>query len=266
MREMNGLAGKTILVTRSRSGASQFAQKIKEHNGHPYVFSVIETISPRQIADIDYGNEILQQLGQFDWVFFTSVTGVEYFFERLNTLKVEPNHLHNAKVVAVGPATASALRKHSIEPQALPEVFQAEGLIAKFAKELEPGQEVLLPRGNLARPWLHETLAGMGLQVTEIMMYETIPVSEHDPALLQSLEHHLIDMITFTSSSTVKNFMLALSNMGVENPLQAIQGIPVACIGEITAQTAREQGLEITLIPKEATLDSMLEAISIYPF
>lgn len=261
---MADLAGKTVLVTRSRSGASQFAHKIKEKQGTPFIFSVIETIPPRQAADIDYGNEVLQQLKQFDWIFFTSVTGVEYFFDRMNTLKLETSHLHKAKVVAVGPATGAALRMRGIEPQALPEVFQAEGLIAKFANELKSGQRVLLPRGNLARPWLHEVLVDMGLYVTEIMMYETIPVRQHDSALLHALEHHLIDIITFTSSSTVKNFIQALINMGIENPLQAIKGIPVACIGEITAQTARDLGLEVTLIPKEATLDSLLEVISIY--
>ena len=261
---MASLAGKTVLVTRSRSGASQFAEKIKEKQGEPYIFSVIATIPPRQAADIDYGNEILQQLEQFDWIFFTSVTGVEYFFDRLNTLNLETSDLHKAKVVAVGPATGATLRARGIKPQALPEVFQAEGLIAKFANELEVGQRVLLPRGNLARPWLHEVLVDMGLHVTEIIMYETIPVCEHDPALLHALEHHLIDIITFTSTSTVKNFMLALSNMGINDPLQVIQGIPVACIGEITAQTARDLGIEVTLIPNEATIDSLLEAISIY--
>lgn len=263
---MAGLAGKTVLITRSRTGASQFAQKVKEKQGQPYIFSVIETIPPRQAADYDYGNEILQQLEQFDWIFFTSVTGVEYFFDRLNRLKVETSHLHKAKVVAVGPATGAALRTQGIAPQALPEVFQAEGLIAKFANELKSGERVLLPRGNLARPWLHEVLVDMGLQVTEIMMYETIPVRQHDPALLHALEHRNIDIITFTSSSTVKNFMQALINMGIKNPLQAIEGIPIACIGEVTAQTARDLGIEVTLIPQEATLDSLLEAISLYSF
>ncbi|MBP1905023.1 uroporphyrinogen-III synthase [Paenibacillus turicensis] len=263
---MAGLAGKTVLVTRSRTGASQFAHKIKEMQGHPYIFSVIETIPPRQVSDIDYGNEVLQQLEQFDWIFFTSVTGVEYFFDRMNTLKLETSHLNKAKVVAVGPATDAALRTHGIETQALPEVFQAEGLIAKFANELQSGQQVLLPRGNLARPWLHEVLVEMGLHVTEIMMYETIPVRHHDPALLHALEQRQIDIITFTSSSTVKNFMQALINMGIENPIQAIEGIPIACIGEVTAQTARDLGIEVTLIPKEATLDSLLEAISLYSF
>ncbi|MNC47233.1 uroporphyrinogen-III synthase [compost metagenome] len=100
-----------------------------------------------------------------------------------------------------------------------------------------------------------------GLQVTEAVMYDTVPAKNEDSELLNALKNQQIDIITFTSSSTVKYFLQALSNMGLKNPIEAIQGVTIACIGPVTAQTAQEVGLNVTLVSKEATLDSLLEVI-----
>lgn len=259
---MADLTGKTVLVTRSRTQASQFVEKIQAVGGKTYVFPVIETIAPQDALVIDQGNEALLQLEQYDWVFFTSVNGVEYFFKRLDTLRQDYHLAKKSKIVAVGPATASALEKRGITPGPLPDVFQAEGLLEAYGDQLQQGQHVLLPRGNLARPWLHEVLVDKGLYVTEVVMYETIPARNQDSELLNALINRHIDIITFTSSSTVKYFIQALSNMGVEDPIEIIKGITIACIGPVTAQTAQEEGLDVTLVSKEATLDSLLEVIS----
>lgn len=259
---MADLAGQTVLVTRSRAQTSQFVEKIHAAGGRTYVFPVIETIVPQDEEILQHGNAALQELSKYDWIFFTSDNGVEYFFSRLDTLRQDYTFAAKTKIVAVGPATAAALKRKGITSEPLPDVYQAEGLIDTYGEDLKQGEHVLLARGNLARSWLYEVLLEKGLYVTEAIMYDTVPAYKQDAALLQALKDGQIDVITFTSSSTVTYFIQALANMGVPNPIQAIDGIPIACIGPVTSQTAHEAGLNVTIVAKEATLDSLVEAIS----
>ncbi|MGG6313527.1 uroporphyrinogen-III C-methyltransferase [Paenibacillus macerans] len=254
------LFGKRILVTRTRSQASELVRGIEELGGEPYEFPVIDIVMPEgnDLSDTDMS---LERLERYDWVFFTSVNGVEYFFRHLQRLGKDVRGLHQARIAAVGPATQAALRERGIAAEGLPGSFQAEGLMAAFGPELLAGQQVLLPRGDLARAWLPEALRERGLAVTEAMMYRTVPAGEADDELLKMLEKGRIHVVTFTSSSTVTNLLAALAGMGVADPAAALQGTEIACIGPVTAKTAAAAGLKVSILAEEATIDSLIRAL-----
>ncbi|WP_106768519.1 uroporphyrinogen-III C-methyltransferase [Paenibacillus faecalis] len=257
------LFGKRILVTRARNQASQLVRQIEELGGEPYEFPVIDTVMPTStqvLADI---HQAMNNLSQYNWVFFTSVNGVEFFFRHLNELGKDIRALAGARIAAVGPATAGALRERGITAEVLKERFQAEGIIDAFGSELKAGQHVLLPRGDLGRNWLPEELTRMGLHVTDIKTYETILCGEDDDELLKLFEEGGIHAVTFTSSSTVTNLLRVLERMGkdAQAPLRLLRDSAIACIGPLTAETAKAAGLNVSIMAEEATIDSLVEAL-----
>lgn len=255
------LFGKRIVVTRARSQASELVDRIEELGGEPYEFPVIKTVMPEGAEKKAKIAEALGALSAYDWVFFTSANGVEFFWRHLAELKVDIRGLHRARIGAVGPATAAALAQRGLVAEELPGVFQAEGLIEAFGSRLLPGQKVLLPRGDLAREWLPDKLREMGLEVTEVDTYETVVTGEDDIELLKLLEEKRIHAVTFTSSSTVRNFISILKRMGLEDPLPLLAGVKIACIGPVTEKTAVEAGLTPGLLPDEATIEGLVKEL-----
>ncbi|QSF44095.1 uroporphyrinogen-III C-methyltransferase [Paenibacillus tianjinensis] len=255
------LFGKRIIVTRARSQASELVDRIEELGGEPYEFPVIETVMPEGEEKKAKIASALGALEAYDWVFFTSANGVEFFWRHLAELKVDIRGLHRAKIGAVGPATAAALAERGLMAEELPARFQAEGLLEAFGPRLEPGQKVLLPRGDLAREWLPDKLRELGLEVTEVDTYETVVTGEDDIELIRLLEEKRIHAITFTSSSTVRNFISILERMGLEDPLQLLAGVTIACIGPVTEETAVEAGLTPGLLPEEATIEGLVQEL-----
>ncbi|WP_025689307.1 uroporphyrinogen-III synthase, partial [Paenibacillus zanthoxyli] len=255
------LFGKRILVTRARSQASELVDRIEELGGEPYEFPVIETIMPESVEKRQAIASALTKLPEYDWVFFTSVNGVEFFFRHLAELKADIRGLSRARIAAVGPATAEALAQRGLVAEELPARFQAEGLIEAYGDRLLPGQKALLPRGDLARDWLPQKLTELGLAVTEIDTYETIVTGEDDIELMKLLEEGRIHAVTFTSSSTVRNFLDILKRMGLTDPLPLLENVKMACIGPITQQTAVEAGLTPGLLAEEATIDSLVNEL-----
>ncbi|MHA6533591.1 uroporphyrinogen-III C-methyltransferase [Paenibacillus sp. BAC0078] len=255
------LFGKRIVVTRARSQSSELVDRIEELGGEPYEFPVIETILPEGEEKKASIAAALAALEEYDYVFFTSSNGVEFFWRHLAELKVDVRGLHRAAIGAVGPATAAALAQHGLMAEELPGRFQAEGLLEAFGSRLQPGQKVLLPRGDLAREWLPDKLRELGLQVTEVDTYETVVTGEDDLELLKLLEEKRIHAITFTSSSTVRNFISILKRMGLEDPLPLLADIKIACIGPVTERTAVEAGLTPGLLPEEATMEALVQEL-----
>ncbi|MFD1886415.1 uroporphyrinogen-III C-methyltransferase [Paenibacillus wenxiniae] len=255
------LFGKRILVTRARSQASELVDRIDELGGEPYEYPVIEMVMPTASETLQQIKQTLSELEQYDWVFFTSVNGVEYFFRHLQEQGQDIRALHRARIAAVGPATRDALRSHGIVATALPQKFHAEGLLEQLEGELFAGQKVLLPRGDLARAWLPQTLTEMGLAVTEIDTYETVLVGEDDLELKKLLEEQAIHAVTFTSSSTVINLLTALRKLGFEDPAAALAYSTIACIGPQTAHTAQEQGLKVDLLAESSTIDGLIDVL-----
>ncbi|WP_054956392.1 uroporphyrinogen-III C-methyltransferase [Paenibacillus dakarensis] len=255
------LFGKRILVTRARSQASTLVSRIEDLGGEPYEFPVIETVMPTSDTILHQIQQAFEELDQYDWIFFTSVNGVDFFYKHLNETGKDIRLLANARIAAVGPATAAALRERGLVAEVLQERYQAEGLVETFGPELKAGQRVLLPRGDKGRSWLPDELSRRGLHVTDVKIYETVPYAQEDDELVKLFEEGGIHAVTFTSSSTVTYLVQALEQMGGEALLEQLRQCTIACIGPLTAETAEMAGLKVSLMAKEATIESLVEAL-----
>lgn len=239
---------KRILITRPRAQAEEFAEKLRLAGFEPIFLPVIE------IQPIDNNialERALSKLDCYDWLVFTSVNAVDVVFDAVTTSKV------SLKVAAIGPKTAEALRARGIMPDFVPNEYIAEAILPGLG-DLR-GKWVLLPRAEIARKALPEAICEAGGIAHEIAVYKTLPAdpSPEGVAALQSG----VDIITLTSSSTVHNFIATARAIGLD-PLH-LPGNPVfACIGPITEQTAREEGLVNLVTAKEYTTEGLLEAIS----
>ncbi|WP_276352847.1 uroporphyrinogen-III C-methyltransferase [Cohnella caldifontis] len=260
--ERKPLFGKRVLVTRSRAQASELSERIDELGGEPYEFPVIETRLPESEEAANAVREALGRAESYDWVILTSVNGVDYFFRWLERCGTDIRQFHRARFAAVGPRTAEALASRGIRPEALPEKFQAEGLLEALGEHIRSGQKALLPRGDLARAWLPRELTRLGLEAVEIDVYETVPADGRDPFLLDMLKEGEIHAVTFTSSSTVVNLLEALKRMGAPDPAELLGKTRIACIGPVTARTAEENGLNVAATAETSTLTGLLDALS----
>lgn len=246
------LTGKRILITRPREQAEAFARRLQALGAIPVFFPVIE-IAP--VKDSRVLDKALQELDQYNWLVFTSVNGVKVTWQRLGGLQIKalPETL---KVAAIGPKTAAALRSVGITPDFVPEEYVAEAILPGLG-ELQ-GCRVLLLRADLARPALPQAIQQGGGVAHEIAVYNTV-TAQPDPDGLKSL-HQGVDVVTFTSSSTVRNFV-RLVRLADLDPA-ALPGNPLyACIGPITAQTAREQGLPVGLVAGKYTTEGLIQAL-----
>lgn len=256
--EAKPLFGWRVLVTRARSQASELADRIDDLGGEPYVFPVIDTVKQTNPAEVERIESALREAERFDWVILTSAAGVEYFFAWLAEARVDIRRFARARFAAVGPKTAEALAARGVVADVIPSRFQAEGLLDSLTDKLEPGQRALLPRGDLARGLLPAELAKAGVEAVELDVYENRLVVQEDDMIVEMLQAGEIHAVTFTSSSTVVNLLEALRRLGAERPADLLAGCAIACIGPITARTAEEHGLRVTLTAEQSTIEGLL--------
>ncbi|MBT3922657.1 MAG: uroporphyrinogen-III C-methyltransferase [Nitrospina sp.] len=249
------LFGKTVVVTRKGDQADSMIDRLRELGAEPFFFPVIETIAPDDWSPLD---NALNNLSQYDGLIFTSVNGVRFFAERLKTMDQDIRELKGARVYTIGPKTAEAVRDLGIRVDVIPEKFVAESLIDSIGNA--DGKRFLIPRATVARETLPEQLRKMGALVDVVPAYKTVLPSQSVDVLEKRLKKGSVDVITFTSSSTVTNF-LALTG---EQLLPAIKNTTIACIGPITAKTAREAGLNVEIMPEQYTVSSLMDAIEIF--
>jgi uroporphyrinogen-III synthase len=226
------LAGRRIVITRPEADATRLADRLRALGALPVVVPSIEI----EFTDPPELDRALRDLAGYHWVIFTSRNGVEAVFRRIGRL-VGP------KVAAIGPATAEALRGRGVTPDLVPPEYVAEAILASLPEVR--GLRFLLPRADIAREALADGLRRGGAAVDEIAAYRTRPARRQ--ALLGP-----VDAVTFTSSSTVRGFLAGGS---------VPAGAKVICIGPITAQTARECGLEVTAVAEQYTEDGLIEAL-----
>ncbi|NQX69565.1 uroporphyrinogen-III C-methyltransferase [Paenibacillus alba] len=260
--EKKPLFGRRVLVTRARSQASELVDLIDDLGGEAVEFPVIRLQSPSRPEALDALDQALDRLQQFDWIVLTSVNGVEYFFKRLREKRIDIRKMGNARIAAVGPKTAEALAERGILADVLPAKFHGEGILEAIQLDLKAGQHVLLPTADLARDYLPAKLKELGLQVTEVDVYENVLTADDGDEIIHLLQNQSIHIITFTSSSTVTNLIEALRKLGAEDPLALLQGVEIACIGPKTAQTVSQFGLPITYMAEEATVASLVQSIT----
>jgi uroporphyrinogen III methyltransferase/synthase len=253
--EKRPLLGKTVVVTRARAQASDLVDRLTELGAECFECPTIKVVPPEDWSPLDGA---MDNLADYDWLVFTSVNGVSFFFERLFERGKDVRALGNVRTAAIGPATAKRLGDFGLTSDIVPETYQAESVVEAFARESMEGKHVLLPRAKEARPILPVELNKMGANVDEIATYETKQASENVDTLIKRLEEGSIDMVTFTSSSTVKNFKALLPPDRFEN---LIQGVTVASIGPITTDTAKELGFKVDITATDFTIPGLCEAI-----
>lgn len=249
---VRSIEGKRILVTRAAEQAEEFSQAIAERGATPVEAPVI-AFKPVKDRAVD---EAVAFFPQYQWIVFTSANGVRFLFELLRGAGQE--FPAGVKVAVIGKKTLSALQSHGINVELIPDEFVAENLLQLLKKELEPGNAVLLPRGNLARKVLPDSLVRLGAKVTDLTIYETAVNWDCREVLVNSLSGNELDVVTFTSSSTVESLFQLLEGLHAD---ALLSGKIIACIGPITAQTARDFGLEPDIVSDEYTTSGLLDAI-----
>jgi uroporphyrinogen III methyltransferase/synthase len=208
----------------------------------------------------------IRHIHQYDWIIFTSTNGVRAFMERLWTLGWDARSLARVKLAAIGPATATALEQCRLRADYVPDQYVAEAVAAGL--DDVRGQRILLPRTDIARPALAIALREAGATVDEVTAYRTVLaegvqgstsagglVSPTSEDVRQMLVENQIDVVTFTSSSTVRNLVALLGDV------EPLRGALIACIGPITAGTACEMGLRVDVIAEEYTIDGLIEVL-----
>lgn len=252
--EKKPLFGRRIVITRPKGQAQSMAEKLTDLGAEVITFPTIEIVPPDDWRPLD---KALDSLTDFDWVIFTSVNGVNYFWQRLLEREYDARSLAGLKIAAIGPATARALEKKGIKADWQPQEYVAEAIAAGLGPLLEDKQ-VLLPRADIARRFLKEELRKQGAKVTEVAAYRTVKNEADVIAIRELFNNRKVSAITFTSSSTVRSFV---DLMGKDDALTLMQGIDVFCIGPVTAATAREAGLSVTATARDYTETGLIQAL-----
>ena len=238
---------KRILVTRPRAQADDFAKKLRDSGFEPIFFPVIEI---RPVENNVALEKAWSKLNCYDWIVFTSVNAVNVVFSQFENRSLP-------RVAAIGPKTAEALQTRGIKPDFVPEEYVAESILPGLG-DLQ-GRWVLLPRAEIARKALPEAIVAAGGIAHEISVYKTLPV-QPDSEGLAALKSG-VDWITFTSPSTVQNFVEILRHQNM-NPLQLNADPKIACIGPITEQAARDAGFEVNVVAEQYTTEGLINALS----
>jgi len=249
------LASRRIVVTRAAANASAFTARLRALGAEAIAMPVIEVAPPSSYALLD---EAIAKIGSFDWIIFTSVKGVDSFIERLRTLGSDIRKMGNAAIAAIGPATAAGLGRYALKVAAMPSEYRAECLIDALTGERITGARILLPRAEVAREVLPAMLLEAGArEVIVAPAYRTVKPSGNAIALVQGLiAAGQIDLVTFTSPSTVNNF---IDLVGPD-----ATALKAAVIGPITAEAARARGFDVAVEAATYTIDGLATAIQSY--
>lgn len=273
------LRGKRVLVTRTREQAGVLSEHLRAAGAMPIELPVIRIMPPGDWQPLDRALRALAAGNVCDWLIFTSANGVKMVLGRLRELGLEPELLRKTRIATIGPATAAALADYGLAAALVPSEFIAESVAEALRNDAEQrgtslaGQHILLARAAEARQVLVQELEQAGAQVEVVAAYQTVPVAQDDERgreVIALLRQQQLDAITFTSSSTVHHFMHWLSQSAPDIAIllaypgkQPVRPL-IACIGPITAQTARDYGLEVSVEAREFTTAGLVEALITY--
>jgi uroporphyrinogen-III synthase len=256
------LAGCRVLVSRAKKQAGVLSSALRELGCEVLEIPFIEIRRPASYRPLD---ESLQNLASYDWLILTSVNGVEALFERMEKCKVGAAALAGTNIAAIGPATRKAIEAHGVEVRLTPKEYVAESVVRAMARRVK-GKRVLLVRAKVARDVIPRELRNAGASVDVIEAYETVAPESSGKRLRAALDNaaRKPHAITFTSSSTVRNFVLLLGLRGARAALKkkaVDSGIHSASIGPVTSATLREFGLPVDIEAKEYTVPGLVAAI-----
>lgn len=252
------LAGKRILITRARDQSAEFATLLRNLGAEVIEFPTIEIVPPTSWEELD---RAIDQLKSYDWLIFTSANGVNFFWERLREKFKDRPFPSSLKLCAIGPATAYQLKEKGIGVDYTPKEFIAEAILEGFEKPEIKGKRILLARAKEARDVLPKGLRKMGAEVDVVEVYRTVKPRGGSKRLRQLLKDGKINTVTFTSSSTVNHFAELLKKEDIK---ELLKGMVIACIGPVTARTAKGLGMRVQIQPREYTIPGLTQAIVNY--
>jgi uroporphyrinogen III methyltransferase/synthase len=256
------LEGRTVLITRAREQAAEFAADLEAYGARVVACPTIEIVPPASYAQLD---EAIENLFGYDWLVLTSANAVEHFLARLGAAGKDVSELDSLRVCAIGEATAARLVEAHIHVDVVPEQSRAEGVFDALeaylgGREQFENLNFLLPRAAVARDFLPRALEAAGARCDAVEAYRTARPETTDRARAEALlVGGGVDCVTFTSSSTVHNFAQLFDTRDLR-PL--LMGVRVACIGAVTAQTAAEYGLRADVVPAESSARALARAVA----
>ena len=245
------LSGKRIVVTRTRTQAGVLSEELRALGADVIELPTIRIEPP---SDLRAFAELVQEAHAYDWIVFTSPNGVTAFFDLFYKLYDDAREIGGARIAAIGAATAQRIKEFRLHVDLQPEEFVAEALVREFRKE--GGVEnlrILLARAEKARDLLPKELSALGAIVDEGFAYRTVPETRDETGARRRLLEEGADLITFTSSSTVENFLA----LGLPWPAR----MQVASIGPVTSKTARDRGLEVAVEARRHDIPGLVEAV-----
>lgn len=254
--DVKPLFGRGVVITRPERQADDLAKLLEREGAQVIHFPAIKIVRPQDWSSLDAA---LHKLNAYDWLIFTSANGVQYFFERLAELNKDIRELKGVKICCIGPATAGQVKKMRIGVDLVPEQYVSEGILESFAARNLQGQKILIPRAAQARDVLPAGLEKMGAVVDVVTAYETVNSGKKKEELQELLNDNLVDVITFTSSSTVTNFLEIMGRDFICPPR-----VKIACIGPVTEETARKAGFNVDIRQEEYTMDGLVQSLVRY--
>ena len=241
-------------MTRARAQAAPLRDLLEADGAEVMEFPTIQMSPPGDYREVD---RAIARLEEYGWIVFTSQNGVAALWDRMRAVGRDAHALRRARLAAIGPGTAQALEARGLQAHLAPREFLAESLVDAFAREKMGGARVLIPRAETARGVLPDGLRRLGAIVDVVSVYRIEVARDHDPRVRRRLLAGRVDAVTFTSSSTVRNFVVLLRGA---TP-RALERAVVACIGPVTAATAREHGLRVDVVAGTYTIPGLVASL-----
>ncbi len=252
--DRRSLAGVRVLVGRARHQAGALSRELRKLGATVLEIPFIEIRKPRSFRPLD---SALKNLAEYDWLILTSVNGVEAMWERLAKLRLQKTNLKHLRIAAIGPATKKAIEKRGVKVDVVPKEYVAESVVRSLRRRVK-GKRVLLVRAKVARDVIPKELRRAGAHVDVVEAYETVVPKSSSVRLRKALKNpeRRPHVVTFTSSSTARNFIALL---GAAH--SSLNGMRLASIGPVTSSTLRDVGLRADIAAKEFTIPGLVKAI-----
>ena len=250
--ETKPLFGRGVVITRPEEQAAEFARLLSAEGARVILFPTIRIVPPASWEDVD---RALGNLESYQWIIFTSANGVKHFFRRLRETGRDVRDLKGIRICTIGPATAAAVEGMGIRVDIVPGEYISEGIVKAFRDVDLEGKRVLLPRAQEARDVIPEGLSKLGASVDAVTVYRTVRSGSRKEELRTLLDAGKVDVITFTSPSTVNNFREIMGGAALPETVR------VACIGPVTAAAAKKNGFAVDIFQEEFTIPGMVESL-----
>ena len=253
--EQRPLFGKRVLVTRTREQASALSERLRNAGAVPVELSTMELVPVAEDAELESMSQRLAA-GEYDWCLFTSTNAVDSVISYFERTERDVRVFAGCKLAALGSATADALRARGLRPESIASDFSSKGLLEALSSAELNSAKVLLPRASGASQEFKTGLERLGAEIDEVILYESRPPASPDLEAIEVLRAGGLNAATFASSSSVRNLATTLNG-----DLADLKGVTVACIGPVTAETAREYGLVVEVEPAEHTIAALVEGL-----